>query len=428
MKASGKAGRFPAVARKYTEAWYWGYLLQGVIVLGLAPILLPLIVESAGPENVGMVVAALYVGQVISPVLGGLADRTRRYSFFYLSGYVLLAAGFGGFVLSDMTALWAVCAFVMGAGAGASNTVSYSYIVEFHPQNEWDDRLGWLQTFYGTGQAAGLMLAAIVQAHASFGMWLAAGLMVPGLLLGSIHLPRAKDREVTSHHRPALDHKVPAMGPGRTPASLLRHYEHLTASKLKALGKEWRSLFGLYLLSWFLLMVGTWIIYNLYPLLMKNTYDIQPGLSSLYYAVGAVIGIFFYALSGDWSTRFGADRIVLLGGLMTLFSIGGMALLVPAGAGLHEWLVPFIFIVLPVAWSPLIVAGTALTGELATIPKGTAMGLFNACTAAASVLAAIAAGWVAKLFSYGTTCVVALVFTAAALILFLPVLLRHGQA
>ena len=89
-------------------------------MLGLAPILLPLIVESAGPENVGMVVAALYVGQIISPVLGGLADRTRRYGFFYLSGYVLLAAGFSGFALSDMTVLWVICAFVMGAGAGAS--------------------------------------------------------------------------------------------------------------------------------------------------------------------------------------------------------------------------------------------------------------------------------------------------------------------
>lgn len=129
-------------------------------MLGLAPILLPLLVESAGLENVGLVVAALYIGQVLSPVLGNLADRTWRYNLLYLAGYALLAAGCSGFALSNMTLLWAIFAFVMGTGVGASNTVSYSYIVEFHPRKEWDERLGWLQTFYGTGQSMGLMVAA----------------------------------------------------------------------------------------------------------------------------------------------------------------------------------------------------------------------------------------------------------------------------
>lgn len=155
-------------------------------------------------------------------------------------------------------------------------------------------------------------------------------------------------------------------------------------------------------------MLGTWIVYNLYPLLMKHTCGIDTGKSSLYYAIAAVIGIFFCALSGTWSTKWEADKVALLGALMTLFSIAGMALPIPAGSGLHGLLVPLIFLMLPVAWSPLIVAGTALAGDLTTIPQGTAMGLFNACTAPACVLAAI--------------------LTVIALFIYLPILLRHKKS
>lgn len=432
MGLTGELHKLKTVEQRDTEPWYFGYLFQGCVILGMAPILLPLIVaQKAGPANVGMVVAAFYVGQLLSPGLGQYAEKSRRFALVYMAGYVLIALGAIGFVLSGVTPLWLAFAFVMGVGAGASNTVSYSYIVEFKPREEWDARLGWLQTFYGTGQAIGLLVASIIQSEAGWGMWLAAALMVPGFLLGRVGLPKAKNTASDPPASPRKDaptHHVPAHPPARTPMSIIHHYEHLSFEKLAAAKTAWVSFFGLFLVSWFLLMVGTWVIYNLYPLLMKQTYQIQPGLSSLYYAISAGIGVFFYAPSGTWSQKFGSRWVVLVGAVMTLISIGGMALLVVAPVTLQHWVVPPIFIILPVAWSPLIVAGTALAGELTTIPQGTAMGLFNACTALASVLAAVLAGWVAQLFDYGATCYVAAVITVASLLLFAPILFRRHKA
>lgn len=412
--------------RKDSEPWYWGYLFQGCVILGIAPILLPIIVaQGQGPAHVGLVVAMFYVGQVISPLIGKVADRTRQFGLIFLGSFALLALGLIGFVLVQDVFLWCLFAFIQGAGAGAGNTTAYSYIVEFHPEPEWDARLGWLQTFYGTGQAIGLLIAAAIQSQAMLGLWGCALLMIPGFLLARVGLP-GTTRQKSPRKAEAAEHNVPAMAHARTPASILRHYEHLNWQKLKALGAQWWSFFGLFMLCWFLLMLGTWMIYNLYPLLMKQAFNIPAGLSSLYYGIAAAIGIFFYAPSGSWAVKFGSAKVVLVGIFATLASISGMAVLLMSGQNIQAWLVPPVFILLPVAWSPMIVAGTALTGKLCSGSQGSAMGLFNATTAVASVSAALLAGGIAQKLGYGAICWAAAIVVGLGLLLFMPVL-RYAQ-
>ncbi|MFO7727218.1 MAG: MFS transporter [Desulfonatronovibrio sp.] len=412
--------------KKDSEPWYWGYLFQGCVVLGIAPILLPIIVaQGQGPAHVGLVVAMFYTGQVISPLIGKLADRTRQFGLIFLGSFALLALGLMGFALVTDILLWCLFAFIQGAGAGAGNTTAYSYIVEFRPEPEWDARLGWLQTFYGTGQAAGLLIAAAIQSQAMVGLWACALLMIPGFLLARIGLPGISRRKSARTAAP-LTHNVPAMTHARTPASILRHYEHLSRPKLKALGAQWWSYFGLFMLSWFLLMLGTWMVYNLYPLLMKNAFNIPAGLSSLYYGIAALIGIFFYAPSGSWAVKFGSSKVVFMGIIATLGSISGMAVMLMFGQNVQAWLVPPVFILLPVAWSPMIVAGTALTGKLCSGSQGSAMGLFNATTAMASVSAALLAGGIAQKLGYGAICWTAAIVVGTGLLLFIPVL-RYSQ-
>jgi len=412
------------IEERDTSPWYWGYLFQGTAILGVLPILIPIVVaQTQGASAVGMVVAAFYLGQVLSPVLGQIADRTGKHSFFYLAGYVLVGCGAFGFALVDNLPLWLCFACIQGIGAGSSNTTSYSFIVEFTPRKEWDGRLGWLQTFYGAGQAIGLVLAAVLQADARLGMMIAAGLMIPGVILGSLKLPRQK-RTRADQERPPTAHRVPAHGPARSPTSILRHYEHLGLGGLKSFAKIWCSRLGLYLLSWFFLMVGTWIIYNFFPLLMQQSYGISPGLSSLYYGIAATIGVFFYAPSGTWAEQFGSARLVMIGALATLVTTVALVLLVPLPAAMQQVLVPIFFILMPVAWSPLIVAGTALAGELTTIAEGTTMGLYNACTAVASVTAAVVGGWIASVWNYAAASGVAAAMTLLAILLLLPFLKR----
>ena len=171
--------------------WYGGYAFQGVVVLGTAPILLPLIVGgAAGPAEAGLVVAALYIGQLAAPMFGALADGSGRHRLIYASGYLLLAVGLGLFPLAQTVLEWFVLALMQGLGVAATNTVASMFIVEFRPKAEWDRRIGWMQTCYGIGQAAGLGLAALLQQAPTLGMLASAALMLPGLLFGLLGTPR----------------------------------------------------------------------------------------------------------------------------------------------------------------------------------------------------------------------------------------------
>ena len=409
--------------QKDSEPWYWGYMFQGGVILGVAPILIPILVaQSKGASAVGLVVGAFYLGQVLSPVIGKIADKTRRFAWFYLGGFALIGIGCAGFILVESTALWILFAGLQGLGAGSSNTTAFSYIVEFRPKEEWDARLGWLQTFYGSGQAVGLLLAALLQSNAAWGMILCAVLMIPGVLLARRGLPKAGPEKEDVLQRTPETYHVPSPGPARTPVSIARHHEHLSMGTLLRLKSEIFSAFSLWIACWFLLMVGVWLVMNFIPLLMQQSYGISAGLSSLYYGITATIGIFFYAPSGAWAERWGSERVVFAGALAQLVACGGMVLLIPAGAAWQAWLVPVFFGFLPIAWSPLIVGGSALAGELARFSQGEAMGIFNATMALASVAAAVVGGWIAATWSYDQVTQAAAVFSVMGLIPLIPLL------
>lgn len=402
-----------------TEPWYWGYAFQGAVVLGTAPILLPLIADKAGgAAQAGQVVAAFYLGQLLAPMFGTLADRTKRYVAVYLSGYVLLALGLGLFPATHGLGFWLGLAFLQGAGSAATNTVAATFIVEFKPRDEWDGRIGWLQTFYGAGQAVGLGLAAYLQARPEFGLMVSAGLMLPGIILGQIGLPKSETRQkpaavtvARSAHRPP--HRL---------SSTLYYYHRPGLQSLKRFVATWRSLFGLYIVSWFCVMFGQLIVMNLYPLLMRDAYGIDARLSSLYYAIAAVVGIFAYAPSGTLGKKIGDARVVMIGILMTLVSAVGMSVLAYTKMGGTGWLAPLSFALIPIAWSPLIVGGTGLTGKLAPMEEGEAMGIFNATTAIASVLSAIGAGQLAHRFGFEVVPVVAALMAGGSVALAVPLL------
>lgn len=405
--------------RNYSEKWYFGYAFQGAVVLGIAPILLPIVVNKAGgAAQAGVVVAAFYLGQLLAPVLGSFTDRTGLHRLVYLSGYVLLALGLAFFPLASSLPFWFGLAFLQGAGSAATNTVSAMFIVEWKPKKEWDPRIGWLQTFYGTGQAAGLGLAALLQLSPEMGLVAAAALMIPGIVMGRMDLPRStkhsKPDEVTLNRR---IHKRP-----RTALPQTHRYERFMARHLVSLLKEARTAFGLFIFSWFLTMLGTWIIYNLYPLLMAQAFGIDAGLSSVYYALAAFLGVFAYAPSGMIGEKIGNGRVVMLGTLLTLVSQAGLSTLAFVDTGMNGWLVPAFFILQPVAWSPLIVAGTSFTAQLTDMNEGAAVGLFNATTAIASVLAAFGAGLLAEYFSYKSVPVAGAILVAAGTAVLWPIM------
>ena len=405
--------------RRYGQSWYLGYALQGIVVFGLGGILMPIVVKDAGNvAQAGLVIAFFYIGQMLAPLMGALTDRTGAHRLFYLSGYILLAIGLAIFPFTQLLWFWMALAFLQGVGAGTTNTVATMFIVEYKPKPEWDVRIGWLQTLYGVGQAVGVGLCCVLQADPKFGLLLAAGLMIPGMVLGTRGLPPSQAH--LKPHKPDFERR--SHRPPRTVHSLLHRYEGTISKSLKHLIHEWHSAFGLYIAGWFFVMLTTWLIGALYPLLMKGAFNIPYSMSSLYYALGALIGIFAYMPSGALGKRIGDGWVVAIGTIMTLVSVAGLTALTYVHSGFNQWLVPIVYILIPIAWSPLIVGGNAWTAKLATVEEGEALGSFNATTAIAAVISAFTAGLIAHNFGYGMVLIVGAVSSLLALLCFIPLL------
>lgn len=379
---------------RFAEVWYGGYAFQGAVALGLAPILLPLWVGlQCGPAAAGLVVGAFYLGQVISPLCGWLADRFRWHHFIYISGYVFIGLGTAIFPFYHGLWYWVLCALLQGFGIAASNTITGIYIVEFRPKVEWDQRIGWLQTLYGTGQAVGLFLAALFGHNAVWGLYLCGILMLPGLVIGVLRLPKLSGRYV----QPAISENKPIHHLCRGPISIFywmhkidwRHINHVFKGK-----------FSLYLLAWSLVMIAIWLIFNLYPLLMRSSFGISPTWSSLYYAFGATIGIVVYPVSGWLGQKWGDYLVLAIGIMMCVVALVVMFISCLFPGPVSHWLAPLFFMLIPIAWSPLIVIGTALVPKLSELAQGTALGIFNASIAVTSLISAIGAGLLAQYVGY----------------------------
>jgi MFS transporter, DHA1 family, tetracycline resistance protein len=145
------ARRIPVNLRtswRWIEPWYMAYALLGASVAGLAPILLPLVVhERGGAAHVGWVVAAFNFGGLTAPLWGSLADRYRLHRWLAIGGSIVASVGLAAFPFTSSPIAWAGLALLQGMGAIGAATVANLFVVEAHPEDEWEERLAWLQTF-----------------------------------------------------------------------------------------------------------------------------------------------------------------------------------------------------------------------------------------------------------------------------------------
>jgi MFS transporter, DHA1 family, tetracycline resistance protein len=174
------------------------------------------------------------------------------------------------------------------------------------------------------------------------------------------------------------------------------------------------------MLIWLLTNISRGLVYDLFPLMMRNLFGIHPGISALYYAVAAGICVFLYTPAGKLGSRYGTNTIALCGVVMTFISILLMAFFSMFTNHFVIWfLAPLSFMILPCSWAPLIVAGTALTSELATMENGSALGLFNSAYAIGVVLSAFIAGAMAMSFGYQAILILAAIIAFVCVLLFI---------
>lgn len=394
MDTHGNASGHPV------ESWYFCYALQGAVIAGLTPILLPVFVSRSSSSAVGFVMAAFSLGGLAAPVWGEVADKYRLHRAILVSGLLLTGAALAGFVYSASLAAWLCLAFLEGSGASAAATVANLFIVENHPAAEWDRRIGWLQAFYGAGQVGGLLLAAGLAGGT--GLLTAAGLSLLALAVAVWKAPAARAGVAL---RPVLRH--PSRHPDWPAGSPQRAY-HLTAAALAAGRRIVKSPFAALLGAWMFGYAGATVVFSQYPVLMQNVFGVSPRLSSLGFGAAAALGLFLYTPAGRWADGF-APPFVLEAGLAVRF--GAIALLLTLIV-VHRsgWLALTAFAIIVLAWSLLSVSSTALVARISPVGEGSGLGLFNAATAVAGVIGAAAGGWIAGRWGYRA----ALVFAAAA--------------
>jgi DHA1 family tetracycline resistance protein-like MFS transporter len=409
LDSEGHVGRLSSW-RRWVEPWYLAYALLGATVAGVVPILVPLTVSRVqNASEVGLVMAAVSLGGLTAPVWGTLADHHRLHRSLLAGGLLTTALALAVFPFTTWPIVWLGLALLVGLGAAAAATVANLFVVEAHPQIEWDDRIGWLQTFYGGGQVGGLLLAgAFSQVHPRNGLLVAAGLtalaVVPGWFTTQTPAGPLIPKPILLH--PAR-HGEWAIG------SPQRVFHHLRWSALGQMG----SPFGLFLLAWLLSFAGAAAMFSLYPVLMQQLYGVSPGLSSIGFGVAAGSALALYSPAGRWSGRYGPARVLELALGVRLLAFVGLLVLGVTHPGDRGWLALLVFLFVVLTWSLLSVSGTALTAQLSPANEGQAMGLFNATTAVAGVLGAVLGGWSAGRWGYVAALGLAVLGVACGLML-----------
>jgi MFS family permease len=386
---------------RWIEPWYISYALLGAAASGVIPILLPLsVARAAGPAEVGLVMAAFSLGGLTAPLWGRLADIHRLHRLLLAGGLAGLAAGAAAVTGARSLAGFLSLAFLQGSALAAASTVAMLFIVEAHPEQEWDTRIGWLQAFSAAGQVAGLVAAGALGARApAQGLWLAGGLAAAAVVPALAGTPRIPAAPLA--RRPPLAHATryaewPTVSPQRM-------YHHLRRGSLQRLRGSTRPGLGLFLAGWLASFTGSAAFFSLYPVLMLGEYGVSPGRSSIGFAVAAAAGLLLYGPAGRWSGRSPGRR----GPLLLLRAGLGVRLaaflllwgLTVAPLSLRGWPALAAFLLVVLAWSLLGVGSAALVAELSH-REGDGMGIFNAVTAAGGVIGAVAGGWAAGALGY----------------------------
>jgi MFS family permease len=400
--------------QKWVEPWYLVYAILGAVIAGLIPVLLPLKVGQAGsPSQVGWVMAAVSLGGLSAPFWGTLTDRYHLHRQVLVVGLFLATTGLTAFAFSGQPAIWFGMALLLSIGAAGASTVANLFVVERHPKSEWDERIGWLQTFYGLGQVFGLLLAGFLsKVDFQIGLLTAAALSAVSVLIGwlTTETPRKHPDE-----KPGILHT--ARHAEMTIHSPQRFFHHLSLKGIKQFGVVVRSPFGFFLAIWLLTFAGSAAVFSQYPLLMQKVFGITPDISSVAFGVMAGLGLTLYTPAGNWSDRFGSVPILRVSLVIRLTAFVGLFGLGFVHFGFQGWLALMAFAFVVFAWSLMSVSGTALAAGLSPVGEGEGMGIFNAVNALSGVIGAALGGWVAGTWGYATTSVVAVAGVTSGLIL-----------
>jgi MFS transporter, DHA1 family, tetracycline resistance protein len=405
------------------EPWFAPFALVNGAGVGLTPILLPVVAAQYGLGHVGLVMGAFNLGALGAPLAGALADRFHAYRVLATAFAAVAAVSLWLFPWADPT-VQVLLSLTDGAGFAAALTIANLLIVERRPRDQWNARLGWLETTLSLGQAGGLLVAAWLSGMTARSA-LTIGAIIPAaaIPLALLLIPRMSKAAVpaaaagpgtapgpqpavadapAAQNSPLPGHRLVTLGHVGEwgPASPSRvHY----AARRRRPPDGWRTLlqgrFGGMLAAWIPAYAGAAVIFALYPVLFQHAFGIATKTSALAFAVIVFASLPMFVLAGRVCQRRGpaaviagslAGRVILLGALAVFAAVGHVPAILPLAA----------FAGIMFAWSFLSVSSPALTGQLMPQAEGTAQGLLNGSSGLAGLLGSIAGGFVADKWGY----------------------------
>jgi predicted MFS family arabinose efflux permease len=411
--------------RRSAEPWYAAYTLFIAVIGGIAPILLPqqVILAEDSPVHVGLVVSAIGLGGLTSVVWSGLADRFGWHRGLFAGGLLACGVALAGFPVAPGVPGWVGLALVLGTGASAANTMANLLILETHPTDEWDTRIGWLQTFYNVGTVAGFLLAGVFS-H----LPLAGSLELEvGLLTGAAMVALAALLAWLTTRAPPRRSVPATVKPRPTLHSLwmMHHAPRFHQPSLKSL--RWlpsilRSPFGLVLVVWLVSNIGPNGLSALYPVMMLDAFGMSPGTASFAQALAYGVGIALYTPAALLVHRGGGLSVLQAGlairvaALLALMALGAAAIVG------REWLAVLSFAAITLAWPLLSVSSTVLVSKLSPVGAGEGMGIYNTTAQLAGLLGPLVGGYVAHAAGYSALSGLAAAGVVLSVLLTLPLL------
>ena len=396
---------FPQRITRWVEPWFLAYTCLGIVQGGLLPVLLPL--SAGGASHAGLIVGIMNLAGLTAPYWGHLADGRRLHRQVLLGGILVVLVPLLLVPVELGFAVKAVLACMLGLGFAAANTVANMFIVEVHPQEEWDARIGALQALCGIGQVGGLLLAGLLGGRYGLAFGVAAALTaaavpIAWLTLRGIHVQ--VPRSAAAAHAPT--------GGSLWVCSPQRLFHRPTWAGLATLLRKLDLPFAHLQIIWFVAFVFISADLTMFPLAMIEKFAVTPDVPATTYAFASAISLGVYPVAANLAMQYGECNILGAGFLIRAIAMAflGTAFLIADGT----FIAPVSVGLLIIVWPLLGVSGTALSAQLAPHDEGEALGLFNASTSLAGSAGAFLGGWAMQRVGFGMLCAIGSIVVALA--------------
>ena len=382
----------PLAALKQCEAWYIFMVVLGAFNVGFNIMLVPQFVAdrfSNGLTLVGTVMAAWCAGALIAPFVSRYIDTVGRPKH-WISALLLLNGALAFLVPISSNIVFIIANMLL---QGAIYNIGYSLlnllIIRRFSEPQWHDRTGMLIGAFIVGEVVGFGIGGRVPTP-EYGIYLGAVILVISSLFA---LPMIPD-------------------------FIYNDTQNQTTEQTRTQNlDDWRSLiaspFGIMALAWGLLGFAAQIIFLPFPVLMKETFAIEPGISSMTVSLSGLIALAFYPIVGSLTSRFGADNILIISSTVKAMVFAVLAACALGILPPYAWLVLGMIFINRNTWPFMMASSQIQAAQLSQgHSKNLALSLFMATFGVFNALSGIANSMVTALWGMEY---VPLVATIAAL-------------